>query len=377
MKIQRLLLKSILDNVLQQSKILIVYGARQVGKTTLINDVLDECPYRFLRINADERKYVDVLSSEDFYTINQLISGYDGVFIDEAQRISNIGINLKIIHDKRPNFKIIASGSSSFELANKIKEPLTGRAWTYTLYPIAQSELSQHYNPFEMRERLESSLRFGHYPEVFSYESIDGKIKYLRELASSYLYKDIVEISSIRHSNKLHDLLKLLAFQIGNLVSFTELAEQLSMSKDTVEHYVDLLEKAFILIRLPGFSRNMRKEITKMPKIYFNDLGIRNMIIDNFKALSDRNDVGQLWENFLVIERIKSQAYQENYIQPYFWRTYSKAELDYVEEQQGELHGYEFKWRLKNVNVPKSWNDNYPNAGFTCIHQDNYLNFIT
>ena len=376
MNIPRALFLQLREKLIDTNKIVILYGARQVGKTTLVNRILDDLSLRIRKINADEKKYVDVLSSRDFNRINRLISGYDGIFIDEAQRIPDIGINLKIIHDRLPEFKIIVTGSSSFDLANNIQEPLTGRTWTYTLFPISFYELQEVFNPFDLHDKVEDCLTYGLYPELFSYESHQDLERYLRELSTAYLYKDILEVSSIKHSNKLHDLLRLLAFQIGSEVSMAELGRGLQMSKDTVETYIDLLEKSFVLYRLPGFSRNLRKEVTKMDKIYFYDLGIRNIVIENLNPLKYRNDQGALWENFLVIERMKLLHYSQRSANQYYWRTYTGAELDYIEETSGEIHGYEFKYGKKAVRCPKSWQSTYPSADFTCINQENYFDFI-
>ena len=377
MFLPRALYQSLREKLMASDKIVILYGARQVGKTTLVNELISGLPLRFLKINADEKKYIDVLSSRDFNRMGGLISGYDGLFIDEAQRIPDIGINLKIIHDQLSKFKIIATGSSSFDLANKIQEPLTGRTWTYRLFPMSYYELREILNPFELQDRLEETLIYGLYPEVFSSESYHEKEQCLRELSTAYLYKDVLEISSIKHSHKLHDLLRLLSFQVGSEVSMAELGRALQMSKDTVETYIDLLEKSFVLFRLSGFSRNLRKEVTKMDKIYFYDLGVRNIVIENLNALKYRDDQGKLWENFLIVERLKLLEYTSRSANRYYWRTYTGAELDYVEEKSGAIHGYEMKFGKKPEKCPEGWKVAYPDASYTCIHSDNYLDFIT
>lgn len=374
--IARFLKNQILERIQQSSKIVLLYGSRQVGKTTLVKELLKELPYKTLQINADNREYSDVLSSRDSGKLRRLVSGYELVFIDEAQRISDIGINLKIIHDEIPEVKIVATGSSSFELANIVQEPLTGRTWTFTLYPISLGELCAKHNLFELDQRLEEFLLFGMYPEVFSYPGITDKLQFLKELSASYLYKDILELGDVRHSRKVHDLLRLLAYQIGSTVSLNELGRQLEMNKDTVARYIDLLEKAFIVFRLPGYSRNLRKEVVKMDKIYFYDLGVRNAVIDNFNALNARNDIGQMWENFLVAERLKHNAYRNHFANRYFWRTYTGAELDYLEESGGQLAGYEFKWGSKTANPPQSWVEAYSEATFRCINRENYAEFV-
>jgi predicted AAA+ superfamily ATPase len=330
-----------------------------------------------LQVNADEAKYNDVLSSRDLKQLDGLTAGYDLLFIDEAQRIPNIGINLKILHDQRPNLKIIATGSSSFELAQTIAEPLTGRTWTYKLYPISFQELKQSHNSFELDQQKEERMIYGSYPEIFSFKNNEDKQKYLEELSTSYLYKDILELSSIKNSVNVRRLLQLLSYQIGQEVSLTEIGQKLELSKNTVINYIDLLEKSFVLMRLSGLSRNLRKEVTQKDKIYFTDLGVRNILIDNLKPLKERNDVGQLWENFLMIERYKKNIYTNKYFNQYFWRTYTGAEIDYVEDYDGILHGYEYKYNEKRVTAPASWKETYPESTFETVNKDNYLSFIT
>ncbi len=374
--IPRLLKDQIKERLFSSDKIIVLYGSRQAGKTTLVKELLKELPFKTLSVNADRREFTDVLSSRDLGRLQRLVAGYELLFIDEAQRIPNIGINLKILHDELPKLKIIATGSSSFELANTVREPLTGRTWTYTLYPIAYSELAANHNTFELGLRLEEFLIFGMYPEVFSFSASEEKILYLKELSNAYLYKDILELADIRNSRAIYDLLRLLAYQLGSTVSMNELGSQLGMSKDTVHRYIDLLEKAFVLFRLSGFSRNLRKEVVKMDKIFFFDLGIRNAVIDNFDELPGRADVGQLWENFLAVERLKTMAYYRRFANRYFWRTYTGAELDYVEERGGQLYGFEFKWGKKGAKAPKSWLETYPEASFQGINRDNYHEFL-
>ena len=374
--IPRKLFATIQEKLLTSNKIIVIYGARRVGKTTLVRQLLAEIPLKTLQINADERRYIEVLSSRDFQKMQLLVDGYEVLFIDEAQRIPDIGINLKILHDNLPNLKIIVTGSSSFELANRTKESLTGRTWTYSLFPIALTELKNQMNSFEIDQKLEELLVFGSYPDVLNFANQQDKIKYLYELSNSYLYKDIFELSSIKYPDKLRRLLQLLAFQVGSEVSLNELGQSLQMSKDSVNTYIDLLEKAFVVFRLSGYSRNLRKEVVKMDKIYFYDLGIRNAVIENFHLFNLRNDVGQLWENFLVVERQKLNHYNENFIKPYFWRTYTGAELDYIEEGMQKLAGFEFKFGQKISKPPKSWQENYPNATFECINKSNFIEFL-
>ena len=377
MEIPRLLEDDIRESLrAEPNKIIILYGPRQVGKTTLIDKISAGYATKLLKINADEKKYIDILSSSDLSKLRLLTDGYDCLFIDEAQRVPNIGINLKLLHDHMPDLRIIASGSSSFELANKIKEPLTGRTKTFHLYPVAYSELNTFINTFELTEKLGESLVYGLYPEVVTMQNMHRKEAHLRELASSYLYKDVLELETIRHSDKLAKLLQLLAFQIGNQVSISEIARSLGLAQETTAHYIDLLEKSFVIFRLSGFSRNLRKEVTKMDKIYFYDLGIRNSVINNFSPIDQRNDTGQLFENFLITERIKTNYYHQKFIQTYFWRLNTGAEIDYIEDENSRLSGFEFKFNYKVAKQPKSWADTYPGSTFETVNLDNFIEFV-
>lgn len=355
------------------SKIILLFGARQVGKTTLIKQLLPHLPYRSLYINADELRYVNVLSSRDLRQLQDLVGGYDLLFIDEAQRIPEIGLNLKLLHDHLPTLRLVVTGSSSLHLASRTQESLAGRAWLHTLYPVALCELGQHHNPFELKAMLPERMVYGSYPELLSLTGQRNKQDYLRQLTSSYLYKDVLEMSHIRHSHKLHNLLRLLAFQIGQEVSLSELGTQLEMSKDTVASYIDLLEQSYVIFRLKGFSRNLRKEVVKQDKIFFWDLGVRNMIIENLNPLTERPDVGQLWENFMVAERRKWLAYQGALASVYFWRTYSGAEVDLVEERGGQLTAFEYKWQPRRVRPPQTFLETYPGSTFTVVTPENFL----
>ena len=375
MYIQRLIKKDIQKRLsLRKTKIIVLYGARQVGKTSLVEDILKNLNQKVLKMNGDEEKTARIFSSRDLEKMEGVVAGYNVLFIDEAQKIENIGLNLKILHDNQPQLKIIVTGSSSFELASSIQEPLTGRAWTYHLHPIAMCELTNYWNFHELTNRLETHLVFGTYPELFSLKGISNRQEYLHSLAQDYLYKDVLEVEGVKSSRRVKKLLQLLAFQIGSEVSLTELGGRLEMNKKTVERYIDLLEKFFVIFTLTGFSRNLRKEVNQKPKIYFCDLGIRNAVINNFNSLEDRNDVGMLWENFIIAEKLKYNNYYKRFVSSYFWRTYTGAELDYVEEYKGKLHGYEIKWR-KGSKAPASWLESYK-ADFDCIKKENFLKFI-
>jgi predicted AAA+ superfamily ATPase len=366
-----------LDAYLQPNKVLVIYGPRRVGKTTLLQSFLAQTTLRYKLDSGDNIRTQQLLGSQDFSQILAYVEGYELLAIDEAQGIPNVGKALKIIVDQVPDIRVIATGSSSFELAGQVGEPLTGRKRTLALYPIAQSELLSIHNRHELRERLEEFLVFGTYPEVFQAATQQDKIEIISEIAHSYLLKDILAFDRVRSSRTLLNLLQLLAFQVGSEVTMNELAGQLGVDTKTVGRYLDLLEKAFVLIRVGGFSRNLRGEITNKAKYYFYDNGIRNALIAQFNRLDQRNDIGQLWENFVFVERMKYRAYTSIHANVYFWRTYDQQEIDLVEEREGKLFGYECKWSAqKSVIPPKSWLTGYPNAEFVVITPENYLEFV-
>ncbi|MDZ7363672.1 MAG: ATP-binding protein [candidate division KSB1 bacterium] len=372
-----------LEHLLAPGKVLVLYGARRVGKTTLIKKFIEnylrENPSeasRVLLVNGDDIVVRQFLESQSIQKLKDFVGHHALLVIDEAQYVAQIGLNLKLLVDHVPHLKIIATGSSSFDLAKDIGEPLTGRKYVLKLFPLAQMEISQIEKTHETAANLESRLLWGTYPEAVILADNRRREEFLRELVSSYLLKDILELEGIRHSNKLVQLLQLLAFQIGKEASLNELGTQLGMSKNTVERYLDLLEKVFVIYQLSAFSRNLRKEITKSRRYYFHDLGIRNALIGNFNPLALRNDVGQLWENYIITERLKRQEYLRQFTRFYFWRTYDQKEIDLVEEREGKLFGYEMKWQPQSAKAPKDWQAAYPEAGFEIIHQENYLNFL-
>jgi len=359
------------------AKVVVIYGARRVGKTTLLKKFLEgEDIADILFVNGDDIVVRQYLESQSISKLQDFVGHHSLLVVDEAQHIEKIGLNLKIIVDHMPHVKVIATGSSSFDLAKDVGEPLTGRKFLLTLFPLAQMEISKIEKRHETEGNLESRLIYGSYPEVVTMRDNTSREEHLREIISSYLFKDILELEGIRYANKLVRLLQLLAFQIGSEVSITELGRQLGMSKNTVERYLDLLEKVFVIYRRLGFSRNLRKEITKNQRFYFFDNGIRNAVIGNFNPLGIRNDLGQLWENYIITERFKRQEYLRQGTTGYFWRTYDRKEIDLVEEHTGKLSGYEIKWKDIPVKVPRDWQANYPEAGFKVIHRENYLDFI-
>lgn len=377
MKIKRILLTILKKELAETNKGLVIYGPRQVGKTTLVNDLLRGFQYKTLTLNGDQRgAWWDLLTSRELSKLSLLVSGYNVVFIDEAQRIPEIGLSLKILLDNFPKLKIIVTGSSSLDLASKISEPLTGRIYSYKLFPISQGELRLANTPYELETQVEERLIYGSYPETFSLDGALAKEKYLQNLVDTYLYKDLLEFSDIRNSSKIRDLLKLLAFQIGNQVSLSELGNSLGLNRATVDRYIDLLEKSFIIFRLSGFSRNLRKEVTKMDKIYYYDTGVRNAIIGNLNILNSRDDVGKLWENFLIVERMKKLQYKQKIFSLYFWRLSSGAEMDLIEEVEGKLHGFEFKYGKKTVKLSNSWTVGYPDTIATLINKNNWQEFV-
>ena len=368
-----------LNTYLKPKKALIIFGPRQIGKTTLLQNFLAESNLKYKFTTGDNIQTQHILGSQDMSVLSEYVENIECLAIDEAQKIPNIGLGLKMLVDEKPNLQIIATGSSSFELAGQVGEPLTGRKITLTMYPIAQIELLNLYNSYELKEKLPEWLVFGAYPEVITTPTHTEKITLLEEITHSYLLKDILELDRIKNSKILLDLLRLLAYQIGKEVSLTELATNIGIDYKTVARYLDLFEKSFVIYNLRGFSKNLRKEITKKSKYYFYDLGVRNTIISNFNQLEKRNDIGELWENFLFIERLKKRSYQNIFANMYFWRTWDQKEIDLIEEREGNLFAYEFKWseKGKNSRAPKSWKEAYKDSIFTEINRNNYLPFIT
>lgn len=365
-----------LNSSVKPGKVIVIYGARRVGKTTLIKKFLEK-ESRALFVTGEDHFVQGHLSSSSIKKLHDFIGDHDLLVIDEAQYIPNIGQNLKLIVDHLPHVRIIATGSSTFDLANQIGEPLTGRKYTLKMYPLSQIELNKIENEAEKQAHLESRLLYGSYPEVITIKTEEEKKDYLQELVSSYLLKDILAFDGVKKSKKLIDLLILLALQVGSEVSHNELATKLGMSKSTIERYLDLLEQVFVLVNLRGFSRNLRKEVTKTSKYYFCDNGVRNALINNFNPLSRRGDCGPLWENYLVLERLKKQEYRRLYSHNYFWRTYDQKEIDWIEEREGTLFAYEFKWNHTLAKAPRLWTETYKDALFECINQENYLSFIS
>jgi len=367
-----------LTPLFQEGRVTVLYGPRRVGKTTLVRRYFASQKLRTLEAVGDDIVVRNLLSSQDRTAILAWVEGYDALFLDEAQRVPDVGWALKILIDARPNLKIIATGSASFELAGKMGEPLTGRQVPLQLYPIAIRELRTiPVNSHELTQNLADYLVYGMYPEVRTAKTNEQKQFVLQELVSSYLYKDILEVERVKSSKLLSDLLVLLAFQVGNEVSLNELAGQLGIDVKTVARYIDLFEKNFVLYNLRGFSRNLRNEITSKSKYYFYDTGVRNAIIGNLNPLTLRNDVGALWENFMVIERLKTRAYTSVLARDYFWRTWEQKEIDLIEDRGGKIHAYEFKWSpKKTATMPALFSETYPGSDFQAINQQNFLDIL-
>ena len=373
--------RAVFDNFSKKvvsNKVLILLGARRVGKTELIKNYLKDIPSEsYLQLNGEDINDASLLQERSVTNYKRLLANIELLVIDEAQTIPEIGLILKLIVDSIDGIKIIATGSSIFDLNNTLGEPLVGRKNTIYLFPLAQLEFSIQENYKQTLENLEERLLFGSYPELIQYADWEEKKEYLYEIINSYLLKDILVFEGIKHADKIYNLLRLIAYQVGKEVSIQELANQLQLSKNTVANYLDLLSKVFIIFKVEGFSRNLRKEIIKSSRWYFYDNGIRNGIINNFNRLDSRIDVGDLWENYLAVERLKKQHYQKIQTNNYFWRTYDQQELDWLEERGEALAGFEFKWNAnKKSKIPTAFAKAYPEASFEVINRSNYLDFI-
>lgn len=367
------------EKAIKPQKVLILLGARRVGKTELIRAYLSKQEANsYLLFNGEDQQTIDLFSERSVARFNQILGDCRLLIIDEAQKIPDIGLKLKLMVDEIKGIKIIVTGSSMFDLTNKLGEPLVGRENTMYLYPLAQMEFKQYENSLQTASKLEEKLVFGAYPEIQHIVGWDEKQRYLDGLINSYLLKDVLAYDGVRKSNKIFDLLRLIAFQVGSEVNLDELANSLKgISRNTIESYLDLLSKVFIIYNVRGYNRNLRKEVTKSSKWYFYDNGIRNAIIRNFSPVAFRDDIGRLWENYLMSERIKFNSYKQKKVDSYFWRTYDQQEIDLIEESGNELKAFEFKWNSKKkVKAPGAWTANYPQASFEVLDKDNYLRFI-
>jgi len=373
--IKREILNSVLRK-LKPNKVVIISGARRTGKTFLLKEIIKKIREPYLLLNGEDYNTSILLAKKSAENYRQVMDSKKLLLIDEAQKIPEIGSILKLMVDELPGLRIIATGSSAFDLGNLTGEPLTGRKHTFHLFPLSEREFNQAVSIVDRPDTLKQRLVYGCYPELINLRNLTEKKDYLNELVSSYLLRDILAYENIRNSGKIFNLLRLLAYQTGNEVSYNELGNNLSMSKNTVEKYLDLLSKVFIVFKVEGFSRNLRKEVTKSPKWYFYDNGVRNAIIASYNPIDLRNDTGLLWENHMISERIKYQHYKQCRTNNYFWRTYDQQEIDWVEEREGEINGFEFKWSESKSKVPVAWRKTYPGAGFTLINKENYSEWL-
>jgi predicted AAA+ superfamily ATPase len=373
MSIQRELIETLQLNLIKH-KVILLFGARQTGKTTLLKKLLTSDD-DVLWLNGDESDVRLMLQNQTSAGLRAFIGAKKTVIIDEAQRIEDIGLTIKLIHDNYPEIKIIATGSSAFELKNKTNEPLTGRKLEFKLFQFSTKELVNHHGLLNENRLLQHRMIFGYYPDIVN--NLGDETELLKNLADSYLFKDILMLDGIKKPEKLIKLLQALAFQVGSQVSYNEIGTLVGLDSKTIEKYIDLLEQSFVIFKLNSFSRNLRNELKFSRKIYFYDNGIRNAVINNFSPLAIRQDTGMLWENYLVSERMKRNHYDKNYCNSFFWRTKAQQEVDYLEEKNGKLFAYEFKWNLKkNAKITKTFTSNYPEAEINIITPENYLDFV-
>ncbi|MDR3094078.1 MAG: ATP-binding protein [Bacteroidales bacterium] len=372
----RRILQGRIASRIEPNKAILIFGARRVGKTVLLRRLIHDFQGRSLLLNGEDYDTIALLENRSIANYRHILENVDLLAVDEAQNIPDIGTKLKLIVDEVPNICVIATGSSSFDLFNQTGEPLVGRSVSFRLSPFSQQEIAQAETALQTRQNLEERLIYGSYPEVVTLDSFERKADYLREMVNSYLLKDILAIDGLKNSGKMRELLRLIAFQTGSEVSYEELGQQLSMSKNTVEKYLDILSKIFVIYRLGAYSRNLRKEVTKAGKWYFFDNGIRNAITGNFNPLSIRQDVGVLWESYLISERMKVNDNKGLGKTFYFWRTYDKQEIDLIEESATSLSAMEIKWGNKKPAVPKTFRETYPNAEYAVVNKENFLTYI-
>lgn len=373
-------LQRVFDNTifsyLKPNKVLVLLGARRVGKTKLIEKVMAQANEKVIFLNGDDIETHNMLEIQSTINYKKMLGDCKLLIIDEAQEVLNIGRKIKLMVDTIPNLKVLITGSSAFEINNQIGEPLVGRMRTLYLYPVAQMEFAYHENYVQTKSNLEERLIFGSYPELSNIENKEDKISYLKEIVNTQLLRDILAFEGIKKRDKIIGLLQIIAFRTGSEISLENIGRELQISKNTVEKYLDLFSKVFIIYAVSGFSRNRDNEITKMKKWYFVDNGIRNAIINSFNNLNMRQDVGQLWDNYLNSERIKSLHYKKSYVHYYFWRTHTKQEIDRIEEKDGKIAAFEYKYGKMKTKIPTEFAKSYPDASFEIINQENYLDYI-
>jgi len=376
-QIERSVTQLIKEN-LKPNKVVVLLGARRTGKSFLVKNILSTTNEKYLFLDGDDFTTQNLLQPRTVENFKSLLGNIRFLIIDEAQQLPDLGKSLKLMIDHIPELKILITGSSAFDIMNKTGEPLTGRKTTILLFPFSHAEYATQENIVETTGRLNERLILGSYPELLHIDDRNQKIAYLKELVSSYLLKDILAFEGIRNADKIIHLLKLIAFQIGKEVSLHELGKQLGLHKNTVEKYLDLLSKTFVIFSINAFSKNLRNEISKSKRWFFYDNGIRNIIIENMNDIALRNDVGELWENYIFSERIKYQQQRQMLVSNYFWRTYQQQEIDWIEERDGKLFAYEMKWNPdKKVKIPNQWKATYPDADFEIITPKNYLHWIS
>jgi predicted AAA+ superfamily ATPase len=367
-------LEKLIRSKMNKGKAIVLLGPRQTGKTTLMLKIASETA-KFLLLNCDDPVVREQLDNANTETIRRILGNNKLIFIDEAQRIKNGGLTLKLITDTFRDIQLLVSGSSSFELTDKINEPLTGRKWEYFLYPVSWQEINDFAGYLKTHQQLETRLIYGMYPEIITSPGEEKEL--LRQITDSYLYKDLLAFQGIRRPELVVSLLRALALQLGNEVSYNELSRLLQVDKKTISSYIDLLEKAFVIFRLKPYRRNLRAEIGMSRKIYFYDTGIRNALVANFNPLNMRQDTGALWENFLITEKMKSNHYNNRWVNSYFWRTTSQQEIDYLEETEGRLFAYEFKWSASaSVRISRSFLESYPDATTMIVTRENFTDFL-
>lgn len=369
-------LQAKIEERLAPGKAVLIYGARRVGKTILLKEIFNKIEGKKMLLIGEDMDVQNMLQNRSVHHYRQLFEGMNLLAIDEAQSIPEIGSVIKLIIDEIPHIQVIATGSSSFDLLNKIGEPLVGRASQFLLTPFSIKEIAQKQNGMELRQNLENRIVYGCYPEVVGMTSNTMKEEYLRDIVNAYLLKDILAIDGLRNTAKMNRLLQLVAFQIGSEVSYEELGKQLGMHRETVEKYLDLLSKVFVVYKLGAFSRNMRKEVSKAGKWYFYDNGIRNAIIGDFKDANSRMDMGKLWENFFITEKLKDNQNHLLHCQFHFWRTYDQQEIDLIEEKNEVINAYEMKWGKKLPKAPAGFMKTYTGADFNVVNPDNYMGFL-
>lgn len=368
---------NLIHSNIKPGKVIVLLGARRVGKTFLIKQYLESVDERYILWNGEDYAVHELLHRRSVQNYRNILGNPQLLIIDEAQKIPDIGLVLKLLVDSFEKLKIIVTGSSAFDITNLTGEPLTGRKYEIMMFPISENEFRQFEKPEERQDNLRQRLVYGNMPELINLPNLNDKAEYLRDMINSYLLKDILSFEKLKSSSKLFDLLKLIAFQVGNEVSLQEIGKQIGISKNTVERYLDLLSKVFIIYKVNGFSRNLRKEVVKNSKWYFYDNGVRNAIIANFNTLKMRYDIGTLWENYMMSERIKFHQHLGVISNRYFWRTYDQQEIDLVEERKGDLYAYEFKWKGTISKLPSAWKKTYPDASYNLITRENYFDWLS